>query len=140
MGIPLFYKHVITQHPDIITESKQKIHVNNLLFDLNCAIHPCCAGKTSENEMFSAISIPEFCEFFVNKRDFPLLRKDRNHPYIRMYGLKKIEQTCNFSPILSMVSHKDYDDIPIPTWYDWEQCLLKKNWQKWDKKKEYGNI
>ena len=55
MGIPLFYKHVITQHPDIITESKQKIHVNNLLFDLNCAIHPCCAGKTSENEMFSAI-------------------------------------------------------------------------------------
>jgi len=55
MGIPLFYKHVITQHPDIITESKQKIHVNNLLFDLNCAIHPCCAGKTNENEMFCAI-------------------------------------------------------------------------------------
>ena len=55
MGIPLFYKHVITQHPEIITESKQKILVNNLLFDLNCAIHPCCAGKTNENEMFCAI-------------------------------------------------------------------------------------
>tara|TARA_Y100000817_G_scaffold166397_1_gene130072 strand:- start:204 stop:1727 length:1524 start_codon:yes stop_codon:yes gene_type:complete len=55
MGIPLFYKHVITQHPEIITESKQKIDVNYLLFDLNCAIHPCCAGKTNENEMFSAI-------------------------------------------------------------------------------------
>ena len=55
MGIPLFYKHVITQHPEVITESKQKIDVNYLLFDLNCAIHPCCAGKTDENEMFSAI-------------------------------------------------------------------------------------
>ena len=25
------------------------------MFDLNCAIHPCCAGKTNENEMFSSI-------------------------------------------------------------------------------------
>ena len=24
-------------------------------FDLNCAIHPCCAGKTNEKEMFQAI-------------------------------------------------------------------------------------
>ena len=56
MGIPLFYKHVITQHPDIITgPAKNKIIVNNLLFDLNCAIHPCCAGKTNEDEMFSTI-------------------------------------------------------------------------------------
>ena len=59
MGIPLYYKHIISQHPDIITESKNKIIVNNLLFDLNCAIHPCCAQKTDEKEMFS------LCEIFI---------------------------------------------------------------------------
>ena len=34
---------------------KQKKKVKILLFDLNCAIHPCCAGKTNEKEMFEAI-------------------------------------------------------------------------------------
>ena len=33
MGIPLFYKHVISQHPDIITESKQKINVKYNFID-----------------------------------------------------------------------------------------------------------
>ena len=54
MGIPLYYKGIIQRHPETIYEAKNKI-VNHLLFDLNCAIHPCCAGKTNEKEMFDAI-------------------------------------------------------------------------------------
>lgn len=92
------------------------------------------SGMNSLYEMFSAISVSYFCEFFVNKRDFPILRKDRNHPYTRMYGLKKIEENYNFSPILSMVSHNDYDDIAIPNWYDWEQAKKTINYITWGKK------
>jgi len=135
-----FIRHVQTLEnrkfiPRRVNHDISRWYGNNGLVRFEYPVPEGDSGVKNLNEMFSAISIPEFCEFFVNKRDFPLLRKDRNHPYIRMYGLKKIEQTCNFSPILSMVSHKDYDDISIPTWYDWEQCLLKKNWQKWDNKK-----
>ena len=54
MGIPLYYKGIIQRHPETIYEAKNKI-VNHLLFDLNCAIHPCCSGKTNEKEMFTAI-------------------------------------------------------------------------------------
>jgi len=54
MGIPLYYKGIIQKHPETIYEAKNKI-VKHLLFDLNCAIHPCCAGKTNEKEMFKAI-------------------------------------------------------------------------------------
>ena len=93
------------------------------------------SGMKSLHQMFSSLSIPYFCEFFVNKRDFPILRKDRNHPYTRMYGLKKIKEQYNFSPILSMVSHADYNDIPIPNWYDWEQSKKTINFVKWGNKK-----
>lgn len=54
MGIPLYYKHLVSSNPEIINKVKDK-NINNLLFDLNCAIHPCCAGKTNENEMFLSI-------------------------------------------------------------------------------------
>jgi 5'-3' exonuclease len=54
MGIPLYYKNIIKRNPETIYEAKNE-KVNNLLFDLNCAIHPCCAGKTDEKEMFQAI-------------------------------------------------------------------------------------
>ena len=54
MGIPLYYKHIVSSNPEIISEIKNK-NINNLLFDLNCAIHPCCAEKTNENEMFLSI-------------------------------------------------------------------------------------
>ena len=54
MGIPLYYKNLIKRNPETINEAKN-VKVNNLLFDLNCAIHPCCAGKTDEKEMFQAI-------------------------------------------------------------------------------------
>lgn len=54
MGIPLYYKGIIKSHPEIICEAKNK-RVNHLLFDLNCAIHPCCAGKTEEKDIFTSI-------------------------------------------------------------------------------------
>ena len=59
MGIPSYFKKTIENYPEIIFPSnnfkkKKKIN-NNLFLDLNCAIHPCCAGKTDENEMKQSI-------------------------------------------------------------------------------------
>ena len=56
MGIPVYYKNIINDFPDIIQpSSKMDQVINHIFFDLNCAIHPCCANKTNELEMFDAI-------------------------------------------------------------------------------------
>jgi 5'-3' exoribonuclease 2 len=54
MGIPSYYKNLIKDYPDII-KPNTKSKINNLFLDLNCAIHPCCANKTDENEMLDEI-------------------------------------------------------------------------------------
>ena len=49
MGIPLYYKNIIQDYPDIILPNNDfNIPIHNLFLDLNCAIHPCCANKTNE--------------------------------------------------------------------------------------------
>jgi len=58
MGIPSYFKKTIENYPEIIFTSEKfnnKNLNNNLFLDLNCAIHPCCAGKTDENEMKQSI-------------------------------------------------------------------------------------
>ena len=64
MGIPSYFKKTIENYPEIIFPSEKfnnkknlnnKRSNNNLFLDLNCAIHPCCAGKTDENEMKQSI-------------------------------------------------------------------------------------
>ena len=54
MGIPSYYKNIIENYPNIISSNISE-KIDNLFFDLNCAIHPCCKNKTDENEMFSSI-------------------------------------------------------------------------------------
>ena len=56
MGIPSYYKNIIQDYPEIIEPyEKCDIYVDHLFFDLNCAIHPCCANKTNENDMYDSI-------------------------------------------------------------------------------------
>ena len=51
-------------------------------------------------------------EFFINRRDFPVLRNDLKHPYTHVY--KETINEKNFIPILSQCSSSNYADIPIP--------------------------
>jgi 5'-3' exonuclease len=56
MGIPSYYKNTIQNYPEIIIRDNHfKENIDYLFLDLNCAIHPCCAGKTDINEMYISI-------------------------------------------------------------------------------------
>ena len=86
MGIPLYYKPIINAHPNIINQlSGNNIIINNLLLDLNCAIHPCCANKTKENEMFKEIlqKIKE-CIKITNVKDLVYIAIDGPAPRTKM--------------------------------------------------------
>jgi len=43
MGIPLYFKTLYNDYPEIVVKNVSRESTNNFLFlDLNCAIHPCC--------------------------------------------------------------------------------------------------
>lgn len=66
------------------------------------------------------------CYFFINKRDFPLLTKNRTEPYNCIFGDDHplvSHHYDNYAPILSMTSNNNFDDIPIPTWDDWTRIM-----------------
>lgn len=95
-------------------------------------------------------------EFFINDRDFPLLKKDFTEPYNHLYDGNdiKIEDKYQFdkmAPIFSKSITNNFADILIPTNDDWlkasnhyflDDCsnkLQNKEWSKinmnWDSKK-----
>jgi len=85
MGIPLYFKHVVTLHPEIINRTNQNLKINNLFFDLNCAIHPCCSGKTDTKMMLSSIleKIKE-CIKITNVSDLVYIAIDGPAPRTKM--------------------------------------------------------
>uniref|UniRef100_A0A6C0CZL9 Protein kinase domain-containing protein n=1 Tax=viral metagenome TaxID=1070528 RepID=A0A6C0CZL9_9ZZZZ len=62
-------------------------------------------------------------EFFVNKRDFPLLTKNGTEPYNNIWNstTKRLisHHYDRYLPILSMAGNERYADIKIPTPEDW---------------------
>ena len=63
-------------------------------------------------------------ELFINKRDFPLIRKDDCEPYDHIFGKLKLlsHKYDRYCPILSSVSTAINTDIPFPTAEDWARC------------------
>jgi hypothetical protein len=67
-------------------------------------------------------------EFFLNRRDFPIIKLDGTEPYNHIFGndTKLLSHNYkNYSPILSMVTKKGFADIPIPTGEDWSRVCRK---------------
>lgn len=67
-------------------------------------------------------------EFFLNKRDFPLLKKDLTEPYNHIWDSKikplvshKYEKYC---PIISMSKTDAFCDLLFPTYEDWNRVKL----------------
>jgi len=57
-------------------------------------------------------------EFFINPRDFPVLKENYGEPYEQIFPGKQIEEEYRspiYTPILSQSGNTDYHDIPLPT-------------------------
>jgi len=67
-------------------------------------------------------------EFFVNRRDFPIIKKDGTEAYEHLFGdnIKLLSHSYEkYAPIFSMVRKEGYADIPIPTGEDWARVTRK---------------
>jgi hypothetical protein len=78
---------------------------------------------TMITKALASSQIPD-CTFFINKRDFPILKSDFTEPY---HSIWKTEAPLvshlyeKYAEILSMTTSKNYKDIPIPTWDDYNR-------------------
>lgn len=83
--------------------------------------------------------------FFINKRDHPMLKKDLTEPYDKLYPteqqLDHIYQNQSYTPILSPYVDDKYSDIPFIVPDDWKMVQDDYEYQilkdvSWDNKKE----
>ena len=95
MGIPLYFKTIMQNSPEVIKDIKYLENIDRLFLDLNCAIHPCCRRITSEgynpekkkqieNKMITEIK--KYIELIVNlvKPDFLYIAIDGVAPSAKM--------------------------------------------------------
>ena len=55
MGIPVYFKTLVSEYSDKILHKDKYDDIDSLFFDLNCLIHPSVRGMTDEDEMISKI-------------------------------------------------------------------------------------
>ena len=80
--------------------------------------------KNMLEELCEAREVPDM-EFFVNRRDFPLLKKDLTEPYNHLWGddAKPLvsHRYDKYLPIFSMSVTDKYADLLLPTADDWNR-------------------
>ena len=88
------------------------------------------AIKNMLSELCENRKLPDV-EFFINRRDFPILSKDGYEPYNHLWNSEaKPLLSHNYDkylPILSMSSKENFSDILIPTYEDWIRVQNKEN-------------
>ena len=115
-----------------------KWYANNCMFryDYNDTFSNLKSLKTMLEHVCNNHIVPDV-EFFINKRDFPILKKDRTEPYDHLYGSNnqklKSHNYDKYIPILSMVSNDKFADIPMPTYECWNHKQIINNY-KWEEK------
>lgn len=70
------------------------------------------------------------CEFFINRRDFPLLKTDGTEPYDAIFGANHPLVSHHYkahSPIFSMVESDNFADLALPTAEEWERICARDN-------------
>ena len=125
------------------TYRSTKVHKNRAEWYANNGIfryeHPISEGESGVNMVYHMMStlatertVPDV-DFFLNKRDFPLLSRDtRRHPYEALYGeATDVARLTSYGPgripVLSMTTSDNHRDIPIPTWEDWCRASYQHN-------------
>ena len=84
--------------------------------------------KNMLEELCENRQIPDI-EFFINRRDFPLLSKGNYEPYYDLWDSHEKPLVSHnydqYSPILSMSKMDSFGDILIPTHEDWSRIQSK---------------
>ena len=55
MGIPVYFKTIISEYEETILLKDKLNNCHSLFLDLNCAIHPCCQNESDESIMIQKI-------------------------------------------------------------------------------------
>lgn len=83
-------------------------------------------------ELCAERTVPDI-EFFINRRDFPVMREDYTEPYNHMLGSNVpllSHKHTKYAPIFSMCTIiGEYADILMPCWEDW--IRVQSYDQKW---------
>ena len=108
-----------------VTMDTYQWYANNCLlrYEFPISEHDSNVGtfKNMLDELCTNRKIPDI-EFFINRRDFPILTKNRTEPYNNIWGKnhKLVSHSYNkYSPIFSMSSAERYADMTFPLWEDW---------------------
>ena len=79
-----------------------------------------------------------FCDVFINRRDFPILRKNGKEAYDAIYGDVDITTHHDIrclSPILSGSTTSEFKDIAIPNYDDWARAVYQHTGESLEGKK-----
>jgi hypothetical protein len=116
-----------------VNKEVDKWYANNCLLRYEFPINEGDTNVTVMSNMFKELckerKIPDI-EFFINRRDFPIIEKNNTEPYFHLFGKETplLSHLYNkYSPILSMVTTENNADIPIPTGDDWCRISAPEN-------------
>ena len=126
-----FMKHITTLEgykffPNKINKFVDTWYSNNCLLRCEYPIYEGDTNVSNTSDLFKTLclerKIPDM-EFFVNRRDFPILKTNGTEPYSHIYDTSNMKLLSHnypkYCPILSMVTANNFADIPIPTGDDW---------------------
>lgn len=111
--------------PNRVHYKKDHWYANNGLLRYEFPISENDSGVSAIRDMLLSLcrerSVPDG-EYFINKRDFPILKKDKTEAYECIFGepIPLLSHSYDkYCPILGMTTTDDHADVPIPTWDDW---------------------
>ncbi|MBA43094.1 MAG: hypothetical protein CMF62_03680 [Magnetococcales bacterium] len=120
----------------IVNNNPKNDWYKNLGFKRSTITNNCLVEPVADNYGFYSSVFPNFfyllkktcenrkvkdCEFFFNKRDYPILRKDLKHPFDMVYPKGKLPQLVDYNsliPFLGITGREGYLDIVIPNQED----------------------
>ena len=110
---------------------------NNCLLRYEFPLREGDSGAVNMRDMFLELcqnrQIPDM-EFFINRRDFPILKKDGTEPYNHIFDSEDFPLLSHrydkYAPILGGSTTDKFADIPIPTWDDWQRVNPNKYFPK----------
>lgn len=120
-------------NPRFINQNIDEWYANNCLVRYEYPINEGDSNVGNLKHMLEELckhrKIPDI-EFFVNRRDFPIITKNETEPYYNIWGTDKPLVSHNYNkylPILSMSNNPRYADVLMPTYEDWGRVQTSKN-------------